>query len=44
MAIPIVRIILYVKDIPKVAEFYQRHFGMSPVPPTGAKGVPELAN
>src|ERR1017187_1366322 len=32
MAIPIVRVILYVKDIPKVAEFYQRHFGMSPLP------------
>ena len=32
MAIPIVRVILYVKDIPKVAKFYQRHFGMSPMP------------
>jgi predicted enzyme related to lactoylglutathione lyase len=32
MAIPIVRIILYVKNIPKVAEFYQRHFGMTPLP------------
>jgi len=32
MAVPIVRVILYVKNISKVAEFYQRHFGMSPVP------------
>lgn len=31
MAIAIVRAILYVKDIPKVADFYQRHFGMHPV-------------
>ena len=42
MAIPIVRAILYVKDIPKVAEFYQRHFGMSPLPP-GEKGWLEMA-
>jgi catechol 2,3-dioxygenase-like lactoylglutathione lyase family enzyme len=28
----IVRIVLYVRDIPKVAHFYERHFGMSPVP------------
>lgn len=32
MAIPIVRVILYVKDIPKVADFYQRHFAMKPLP------------
>jgi predicted enzyme related to lactoylglutathione lyase len=32
MAIPIMRAILYVKDIPKVADFYQRHFGMKPLP------------
>jgi predicted enzyme related to lactoylglutathione lyase len=32
MAIPIVRAILYVKNIPKVADFYQRHFGMTPLP------------
>ncbi len=32
MSIPIVRVILYVKDIPKVADFYQRHFGMTPLP------------
>ena len=30
--LPISRIILYVKDIPKVAAFYGRHFGMSPIP------------
>jgi len=29
---PIARIILYVKDIPTVAAFYQRHFGMKPLP------------
>jgi predicted enzyme related to lactoylglutathione lyase len=32
MAPPIVRVILYVENIPKVAEFYQRHFGMKPLP------------
>jgi len=32
MAVPIVRVTLYVKDIPKVAHFYQRHFGMQPLP------------
>jgi len=31
MAIPILRVILFVKDIPKVAAFYQRHFGMKPL-------------
>ncbi len=31
MTPPIARIILYVKDIPKVAAFYQRHFGMVPL-------------
>lgn len=29
---PITRIVLYVKDLPKVADFYQRHFGMKPLP------------
>jgi predicted enzyme related to lactoylglutathione lyase len=29
---PISRVILYVRDIPKVADFYQRIFGMSPLP------------
>jgi predicted enzyme related to lactoylglutathione lyase len=33
-AIPIARIILYVKDIPTVARFYQTHFGMTPLPST----------
>ncbi len=29
---PLARIVLYVKDIPAVAAFYQRHFGMKPMP------------
>ena len=29
---PVARIILYVKDIPKVAAFYQRYFGLTPLP------------
>jgi len=41
MAIPIVRAILYVKNIPKVAGFYQRHFGMSPLP-SNEKGWLEM--
>lgn len=32
MPTPIARIILYVKDISKVAAFYQRHFGLQPLP------------
>ena len=28
----ITRVILYVPDIPKVAAFYQRFFGMQPLP------------
>lgn len=32
MGIPIVRAILYVKNIPEVADFYQRHFDMKPLP------------
>ena len=37
----IARVILYVRDIPKVAAFYQRFFGMKPLP--GAmKGWVEL--
>jgi predicted enzyme related to lactoylglutathione lyase len=43
MAPPIVRIILYVKDIPKVASFYQRHFGMKPMP-SQVEGWLELRN
>jgi catechol 2,3-dioxygenase-like lactoylglutathione lyase family enzyme len=43
MAIPIVRVILYVKDIPKVAEFYQRHFGMRPLL-SGEKGWLEMTS
>jgi catechol 2,3-dioxygenase-like lactoylglutathione lyase family enzyme len=30
--LPIARIILYVRDIEKVAEFYQKHFGLKPLP------------
>jgi predicted enzyme related to lactoylglutathione lyase len=41
MAIPLARVILYVKNIPKVADFYQRHFGMSPVP-SNEKGWLEM--
>ena len=36
-----VRVILYVKNIPKVAEFYQRHFGLTPLP-SDAKGWLEM--
>jgi len=32
MSVPITRVILYVKNIPKVADFYQRNFGMTPLP------------
>lgn len=31
-ALPITRIILYVRDIQKVAAFYQKHFGLKPLP------------
>jgi catechol 2,3-dioxygenase-like lactoylglutathione lyase family enzyme len=41
MALPIVRIILYVKNIPKVAAFYERHFGMHPLP-SSEKGWLEM--
>jgi catechol 2,3-dioxygenase-like lactoylglutathione lyase family enzyme len=33
---PIVRVVLYVRDIAKVAAFYRRFFGMEPLP--GATG------
>ena len=40
---PITRIILYVKDIPKLAAFYQQYFGLRPLP--GAmEGWVELAH
>ena len=32
MAIPVSRVILYVKDVASVAAFYQQHFGMKPLP------------
>jgi predicted enzyme related to lactoylglutathione lyase len=31
VAIPVSRVILYVKDVAKIAAFYQRHFGMTPL-------------
>lgn len=43
LAPPITRIILYVKNIPKVAGFYQRHFAMKPLPST-EKGWLELTS
>jgi hypothetical protein len=42
MSPPISRIILYVRNIPKVAAFYQNHFGLSPLPNRTAGWV-ELA-
>ena len=33
MTFPISRIILFVADVPKVAAFYQRHFGLEPLGP-----------
>ena len=42
-AVAIARIILYVRDIPKVATFYQKHFGLEALP--GAEvGWLELAS
>lgn len=32
--LPIARIVLYVRDIPKIAAFYQKHFGLKPLPGT----------
>lgn len=39
----VTRIILYVKDIPKVAMFYERHFGLRRLP-NASEGWVELAN
>jgi len=36
------RIILFVRDLPRVADFYQKHFGFAPIPTT-EKGWLELA-
>ena len=33
-AVAIARVILYVRDIPKVATFYQKHFGLKALPGT----------
>ena len=38
----IARVVLYVKDIPKVAAFYQTHFGLTPLP-SDLSGWQELA-
>lgn len=42
MSPPITRIILYVKNIPKVAVFYEKYFGLSPLP-GASTGWVELA-
>ena len=42
MPIPLARIILYVRDIPTGAAFYQQHFGLVPLP-TRRAGWLELA-
>jgi predicted enzyme related to lactoylglutathione lyase len=41
-AVHVTRVILYVKDIPKVAAFYERFFGLRPLP-GDEKGWLELA-
>jgi hypothetical protein len=43
MSTPIARVIFYVKNIPKVAEFYRRHFGMTALP-SSEKGWLEMTN
>ena len=43
MAIPVSRVILYVKNVAKVAAFYQRHFGMTPLPGS-SEGWVELSS
>jgi len=43
MSPAIARVILYVKDMTKVAEFYRRYFGMHPLPTTRADWL-ELAS
>jgi len=40
---PVARVILYVKDIPKVAAFYERFFGMQRLPDSTA-GWQEMAS
>ena len=40
---PVARIILYVRDIPATAAFYQRHFGLRPLP-GATEGWLELAS
>ena len=43
MATSIVRLILYVQEIPKVARFYERYFGFKPLPSEN-KAWQELAS
>jgi predicted enzyme related to lactoylglutathione lyase len=43
VAISIVRLILYVQEIPKVARFYERYFGFRPLPSEN-KAWQELAS
>jgi predicted enzyme related to lactoylglutathione lyase len=43
VATSIVRIILYVQDIPKVARFYERYFGLKALP-SESKGWLELVS
>lgn len=43
MAIKVSRVILFVTDIPRVAAFYQQHFGMKPLP-GGEAGWLELSS
>jgi hypothetical protein len=31
---PLAAVVLYVRDIPKMAQFYQQHFGYEPMPST----------
>src|ERR1700733_8239617 len=41
--IPVSRIILYVKDVARIAAFYQQHFGMKPLPGS-EKGWVEISS
>jgi predicted enzyme related to lactoylglutathione lyase len=43
MAIPVSRLILYVKDVARIAAFYQQHFGMKPLPGS-EKGWVEISS
>ena len=43
MAVPVSRVILYVKDVARIAAFYQQHFGMRPLPGS-EEGLVELSS